>query len=121
MKKRSALIVTFTLIIGISLLTSNSFAETAENNYLLYCSQCHGLTGNGEGIDRPSMAVAPKVHSSAVEMAKLKDSDIHTAIAQGGAAVTKSALMPPWEGVMSEAEIKDMVGYLRKLCNCTQK
>ncbi|MBE9504784.1 MAG: cytochrome c [Proteobacteria bacterium] len=121
MKKRSALIIIFTLIVGLSGLSSKTFAETAKNNYRLYCSQCHGLTGNGEGIDKPTMGVAPKIHNNAEEMIKLKDADIYTVTAQGGASVTKSALMPPWEGVMSEAEIKDMVKYLRELCNCTEK
>lgn len=121
MKKRSALIIIFTLVIGLAGLTSKTFAKTAKDNYRLYCSQCHGLTGNGEGIDTPTMSVTPKIHTNAKEMIKLKDADIYTAIAQGGAAITKSPLMPPWQGVMSEAEIKDMVKYLRKLCNCTEK
>ena len=121
MKKKLSLIIIFTLIVGLSGLASKTFAETAKNNYRLYCSQCHGLTGNGEGIDTPTMSVTPKIHSNAKDMAKLKDADIYTAIAQGGAAVTKSPLMPPWEGVMSEAEIKDMVKYLRKMCNCEEK
>ena len=34
------------------------------------------------------------------------------------AAVNKSVLMPVWGNVLSEEEIKEMVAYLRHVCNC---
>jgi len=120
MKKRIVSIIILTLVLSLSGLTSVTFAETVEDNYRLYCSQCHGLKGNGEGIDKPEMAVGPRDHTSAEEMSKLKDSDMYIAIAQGGTAVSKSAFMPPWEGVMTDTEIKEMVKYLRKLCDCKE-
>ena len=41
-----------------------------------------------------------------------------TAIKDGGQAISKSVLMPPWGGVLSDEEIHGLVGYLRKLCQC---
>ena len=121
MKKRAVYMIFFTLVFGFSSPVSTAFAETAKNNYRLYCSQCHGLTGNGAGINKSHMGVTPRDHTNATEMAKLKDADLYTSIAQGGAAVSKSPLMSPWDGVLTEAEIKEMVKYLRKLCNCQGK
>lgn len=94
------------------------FAETAEDNYQLYCAQCHGIKGNGNGINVSDMQVAPRNHTDTAEMSKLSNSDLYDAIAQGGTAVGKSTLMPPWDGLMTDVEMKEMVAYLRDLCKC---
>ncbi len=82
------------------------------------CAQCHGVRGNGAGINKADMPVAPRKHTNTAEMARLKDSDLYDAISQGGIAVGKSTLMPPWSGIMTDTEIKEMVAYLRELCHC---
>ena len=92
-------------------------AETAADNYKVYCAQCHGLSGSGGGINRADMPTNPRDHTSS-EMVKLSDEDIYNAVFGGGVAVGKSTFMPPWKGVLTEDEMKDMVAFLRKLCNC---
>ena len=111
----STLLIMFLALTG---MVPNLFAEAAKENYKLYCAQCHGVKGNGAGINKADMSVAPRNHTSTAEMSRLKDSDIYDAIASGGTAVGKSTLMPPWSGVMTDTEIKEMVAYLRELCNC---
>lgn len=49
----------------------------------------------------------------------LRDDDLLFAVKDGGKGVDKSSLMPPWGGQLSEQEIKELVKYMRKLCNCT--
>ena len=95
-------------------------AEPAEENYKLYCVQCHGTAGTGQGINQTAggLAVSARDHRSAVEMSKLADDEIRLAIAKGGDAVQKSELMPPWGEVLTAKEIDDLVAYLRKLCQC---
>ena len=95
-------------------------AESAEENYKLYCVQCHGTAGTGQGINQTAggLAVGARDHSSAVQMSKLADDEIRLAIAKGGDAVQKSELMPPWGEVLTGKEIDDLVVYLRKLCQC---
>ena len=95
-------------------------AESVEENYKLYCVQCHGTAGSGQGINQTAggLAVSPRDHGNAAEMSKLSDDDIRLAIAKGGDAVQKSELMPPWGEVLSEKEIDDLLAYLRKLCKC---
>ena len=106
-------------VIAVALLSLNeAHAATAQENYRLYCVQCHGTTGNGQGINADGLAVSARDHSSAAEMSKLTDEELRTAVAKGGEAVTKSELMPPWAEVLRAEEIDDLVVHLRKLCKC---
>jgi len=107
------------VVIAAVLLSPNEGrAATAQENYRLYCVQCHGTGGNGQGINAGGLAVSARDHSSATEMSKLTDEELRTAIAKGGEAVTKSELMPPWAEVLRAEEIDDLVVHLRKLCKC---
>ena len=119
MKSKPALSA-LALAIALAAAPGDGRAETAEDNYRLYCTQCHGTRGNGEGINNTAggLAVSPRDHTLAQEMSKLSDQDLRLAIAQGGDAVSKSELMPSWEGVLSAQEIDDLVLYLRMLCAC---
>lgn len=92
--------------------------ERAEDNYRTYCWQCHGMAGDGRGINVRDMAVQPRDHTDAKRMRSLSDSDIFKAIKDGGEVVQKSALMPPWGDTLTDEEIRDLVQYLRSLCRC---
>ena len=83
--------------------------------YQVYCSQCHGVNGNGKGINAPFLFVAPRDHTSIDEMGRLTDEDIFTAIRMGGQSVGKSALMPSWAGTIADDDIRVLVGYVRSL------
>jgi cytochrome c oxidase cbb3-type subunit 3 len=89
--------------------------ERSESLYKVYCSQCHGVNGNGKGINAPALFVAPRNHTSFDEMSILNDDRISAAVKFGGAAVGKSSLMPAWNGILSDADIQLLVAYLRKL------
>ena len=94
--------------------------QGAETNYRLYCVQCHGSQGNGQGINDTAggLSVSPKDHVSAEDMSKVSDEEIKLAVTKGGDAVQKSGLMPPWGSTLSSAEIDELVLYLRELCQC---
>ncbi len=93
-------------------------AERAEDLYKTYCWQCHGMRGDGNGINVRDMSVQPRDHTDPREMAARSDEELFTAIKKGGQAINKSVLMPPWEGVLSDEEIHALVRYLRQLCQC---
>jgi len=99
---------------------TDGLTETVEENYRLYCVQCHGTAGTGRSINQAAggLAVSARDHSSTAQMSKLTDDEIRLAIAKGGDAVQKSELMPPWDAVLTAKEIDDLVVYLRKLCKC---
>lgn len=92
-------------------------AKRAELLYQLFCSQCHGIHGDGKGINAPSMFVAPRNHTSSEEMGMLTDDRLYAVIKYGGTAVGKSALMPSWSGVIKDSDIKLLTEYLRTLSN----
>lgn len=96
-------------------------AEKAEDNYKLYCVQCHGTAGTGKGINAPSLSVQPRNHTSAKDMGELTDDNVFKAVKEGGVAVGKSTSMPPWGAVLTDAEIKDLVQHMRKMCKCEGK
>ena len=95
-------------------------AAPAQENYRLYCVQCHGTLGNGEGINQTSggLAVSPRNHAYAKQMSELTDDHLRQAIAGGGDAVESSELMPAWGKTLTGEEIDELVLYLRELCQC---
>ena len=95
--------------------------EKAEDNYKLYCVQCHGSKGTGRGINAPALSVQPRNHTSAPDMSALADITVAKAIKEGGIAVGKSTQMPPFGGILTEEEIQDMVKHLRGMCKCEGK
>ncbi|MBI5970395.1 MAG: cytochrome c [Deltaproteobacteria bacterium] len=98
---------------------SDAQAAAAEANYKFYCAQCHGLEGKGDGPNATkSQPVSPRNHTNTVEMSKLSDQDIINVIKGGGAATSKSTMMPPFGKTLTDAEVAALKDYLRKLCKC---
>jgi cytochrome c oxidase cbb3-type subunit 3 len=106
------------ILVGLLVLPLVSFAESGEDLYKTYCWQCHGMQGDGMGINIPDMSVQPRDHSDTKEMTARSDEELFKAIKDGGQAIEKSVLMPPWGGVLSDEEIQSLVRYLRELCRC---
>lgn len=104
------------LALQASLAVAGGNEEHGKLLYEVYCTQCHGIHGNGKGINAASMAVAPRDHTDSAEMSARTDEDLFKAIQHGGKAVNKSVLMPAWGDNLSDSDIHDLVTYLRALC-----
>ncbi|MEX1197857.1 MAG: cytochrome c [Pseudohongiellaceae bacterium] len=98
------------------LMASAAAATDGESLYQAYCVQCHGSQGDGNGINAAHLSVQPRSHIDREEMSARSDEELYRVIAEGGAAINKSVLMPPWSGNLDETEINALVGYLRVLC-----
>lgn len=105
-------------IAGNAAATDGQYSNQAVRNYDTYCVQCHGINRNGRGINSRDMSVQPRDHSDAKGMGDIPDEEIFRVIKEGGLAVNKSVLMPAWGNVMNDDEIKELVAYLRHVCNC---
>ena len=46
------------------------------------------------------------------------DEELFKVIKEGGLAISKSVIMPPWGDTFTDEEIHDLVRYLRHLCKC---
>jgi cytochrome c oxidase cbb3-type subunit 3 len=106
------------MIAGNAAATDAQYSNQAVRNYDTYCVQCHGINRNGRGINSRDMSVQPRDHSDAKGMGDIPDEEIFRVIKEGGLAVNKSVLMPAWGNVMNDDEIKELVAYLRHVCNC---
>jgi len=102
----------------LALFTTGAWGDRAEDNYKNFCWQCHGMSGNGMGVNVQDMSVQPRDHTSAKSMSGRSDADLFKVIKEGGLAIDKSVLMPPWGATLSDQEIRELVAYLRKLCQC---
>ena len=83
--------------------------------YQFYCAACHGMRGNGDGINAKNLSIPPRRHSNASYMANLSDAYLSRVIKEGGTSQGLSPLMPPWGGVLSDKEILNLIAFLRIL------
>ncbi len=97
-----------TRIMLITLFSAPALAEsepTGKQLYDTYCTQCHGIYGDGWGVNSRDIEVLPRDHTDSAEMSARSDQELFKAIKHGGQAVNKSILMPNWDANMSDAEI----------------
>lgn len=109
------------LILAFSLLALSAGVQAAEGDhgdvlYKTYCTQCHGVTGDGNGVNAAHMSVQPRDHTDTKEMSARSDADLFKVIQQGGKSINKSILMPVWGGNFTDDDIHALVAHLRKLC-----
>lgn len=90
--------------------------ETGAQLYAMYCTQCHGIEGNGRGVNAAHMSVLPRSHIDPVEMGARQDSDLFKVIQQGGPSINKSVLMPAWGDKLSAEQVEKLVRHLRVMC-----
>ena len=102
-------------------INTNDEMSTAEGNYQLYCVNCHGNEGKGDGMLADTLDVPPRNHTDASIMGERTDTFIFKTIAKGGASNGFSNNMPPHDTILSKKEIDGLVKYIRKLCNCKGK
>ncbi len=91
-------------------------ADRGKELYRIYCTQCHGVQGNGKGVNAATLSVQPRDHTDTGEMSARTDEDLFKAIKHGGKAVNKSVLMPNWNANLGDDDIHSLVAYLRELC-----
>lgn len=83
-----------------------AFAQSGEATYKSKCAMCHGADGLATSPMAKAMSV-PSVKSDV--FAKLSESEMVTATENG------KGKMPAYKGKLSEAEIKEVVAYMRGL------
>ncbi len=120
MKRLLVLLAPFVLASSIS--SAPAWSAETEKVFKFYCAQCHGLGGKGDGPNvTKDFPVSPRDFTNAKEMDKLSDADLKNVILDGGPAVSKSPLMPPWGKTLTEKQVDGLIKHLRKFCNCKGK
>ncbi|MBI3600259.1 MAG: right-handed parallel beta-helix repeat-containing protein [Nitrospinae bacterium] len=97
--------------------------ENTRVNYYSYCAPCHGQTGKGDGPLAESLeqGVVPRDHTSAEYFSQKTDDEIFEVIKHGGVKAGFSETMPPFDGQISDDAMRDLVKFIRELCNCQYK
>ena len=85
--------------------------------YSTYCASCHGERGEGDGPVAAGLNPKPARHSDGAYMNSLSNDYLTRVIKDGGTAVEKSPLMAPWGGTLSDAQIVDVIAFVRSLAN----
>jgi mono/diheme cytochrome c family protein len=86
-------------------------------HYQALCASCHGPRGAGDGPAGQNLDPKPARHGDGAYMNALSNEHLFKVIKEGGASVGKSPLMAPWGGALSDAQIRDVVAYVRSLAD----
>lgn len=89
--------------------------EAAASEFGANCARCHGVTGDGRGPDGAALDPPVPDFTSPLYHHNRSSEELYEVIAKGGAATGMSAMMPPWEHVLSSGEIDNLVRYLQSL------
>lgn len=81
--------------------------------FQLLCASCHGAGGKGDGAASAALTPRPRDLTDAAYMKTRSDADLKKVILEGGAAIGKSPMMPPWKGSLSEQDVTNIVAYVR--------
>lgn len=101
--------------------TGTYTGEAGRDNYIANCSPCHGETGKGDGplADTIGEGVKPRNLSDAKLMSVRTDDFLFKVTKSGGAAVGLSEAMPSWKETFTDAQIKQILQYVRNgICKC---
>jgi mono/diheme cytochrome c family protein len=115
---KSKLVVAF----GVALTVAWVFAVyasglSAAEVYLECCAQCHGKTGRGDGPSADGLRSRPRNFTDCKTMRGIPDGVLFKAIKQGGAAVGLQESMPSWEAALDDAQIHELIQYIRQFCS----
>lgn len=90
-------------------------AAQGEQLYATYCGSCHGARGAGDGPVAAGLDPKPAKHTDGAYMNALSNEHLFKVIQKGGPAVGKSPMMAPWGGTLSDAQIWDVIAFVRSL------
>jgi cytochrome c oxidase cbb3-type subunit III len=77
------------------------------------CAPCHGIEGKGDG---PTSQVLQPKPADLTTVLKGKDAAYLTKLLKGGgASVGKSPLMPSYQGMLTDGQIRSLIQYVKGL------
>ena len=86
------------------------------------CASCHGTSGAGDGVASAGLNPNPRDLRNSEYISELSDEHLFRAISEGGPAVGLSALMPPWKGILTRQQIRDVISHIRtNICKCKSR
>ena len=87
----------------------------AKSLYAVNCARCHGISGKADGPDSKALGEYVPDLTNPNFQTYFTDAAIIQVIAKGGEGIGRSPMMPPWEGVLTPAEIVAMKDHVRRM------
>lgn len=109
------------MIFTIVMVAKLAFAQGAPDvaagkaKFQAMCASCHGTSGKGDSAAAAAFNPKPRNFADAAYMKTRSDAVLKSAIMNGGAAVGKSASMPPWKASLKDQDATNIVAYIRTL------
>ena len=88
-------------------------AGGAKEIFASRCTACHGESGKGDGAAAAALNPKPQDYTNKAWQAEVTDEELKKAIVGGGAAVGKSAAMPPNPDLDGKPELDGLVAIIR--------
>jgi mono/diheme cytochrome c family protein len=107
--------------IGVNTITAQEKGDAAKGKalYDTNCTACHGPEGKGDGVAAQALDPKPRDLSNAEFTSSVTNEHLYKVISEGGPAAGLSPLMAAWGGILSEAEIWDVIAFIRQdVCKC---
>lgn len=82
--------------------------------FRLHCASCHGRDARGDGPLGKNLGAPPTDLRDVAFLLQRGDSELQTAIAQGGKAVKRSFTMPAFASQIAPLDVWDIVAFLRQ-------
>lgn len=95
--------------------------EGGLDNFIGTCAPCHGEGGKGDGMLAESLGEGVKARdlTDAKYLSTKTDDELFKVVKFGGASVKLSDAMPPQKDTFTDAEIKQIIQYMRNsICKC---
>lgn len=108
------LLIVLTPVLGFA--QTKGDAKAGKAKYDTLCVGCHGATGAGDGAAAAALTPKPGNFTDCKEMGKLSDDFLYKITKDGGQAVKKSPMMPPWGASLNEQDLHNMVAYVKSFC-----
>ena len=102
-------------VLLMSLAAFSVHGQEAKQLYEQTCATCHGASGKGDGPTGQMLQPKPADFTTVL---KGKDAAYLTkVIREGGPGVGKSPLMPPFQEILSDKQIQDLIQYVKGLAS----
>jgi mono/diheme cytochrome c family protein len=83
-----------------------------------YCIRCHDPESTPLRVSNmDNLSTKPHAFTEGDTLNKMSDADLVAIISHGGAALNKSAEMPPWGYTLSKSDIAALVSYIRAVAD----
>jgi len=110
------IVITHVVLVATNILLINfaalsAYGQEAKQLYEQTCATCHGTNGQGDGPT--SRVLQPKPANLTVVLKGKDEAYLTKIIRGGGASVGKSPLMPSYQDLLSDEQIRSLIQYVR--------